>query len=183
MLRKSAPILMLLLGILIGWAATTLVHKLNADLNAAINASYASNSSDASHHHREFEDFSELEIYLEQTLENGDYRSFQEAIDDTNIPDRASEQSNDLMLTLFDSLATLKPSNKIVLNYSDLQENELNVQRNTTQWASDSYIPKKWNYTPEKIILYQYSRPQNSTITISVGIVQRNGKFVIVSSY
>lgn len=129
----------------------------------------------------EFNDISEIEAFIEGAISEGDGASFFEAADTSNIPEEIVRDIEDTLREVFRSLKTAKRTAPKVMTFAEFAEYRIESRKDWPKWIRDNMRPLSWNYQPTKVILYKFGKDES--LSISAGIVERDGKLVLVSSY
>jgi superfamily I DNA and/or RNA helicase len=129
----------------------------------------------------EFSDVSEIEAFIEGAISEGDGASFFEAVDTSNIPEAIVSDIENTLKDVFKSLKTAERTDPKVMTFAEFTEYRIESRKEWPEWIRENMKPLSWNYQPTKVILYKFGKEEN--MNISAGIVERDGKLVLVSSY
>ena len=128
-----------------------------------------------------FSDISEVKGFIEGAISEGDGALFFEAVDTSNIPEAIVSDIENTLKEVFKSLRTAERTDPKVMTFAEFTQYRIESRKEWPEWIRGNMKPLSWNYQPTKVILYKFGDDEN--LSISAGIVERDGKLVLVSSY
>ncbi|GAA5496388.1 hypothetical protein Rhal01_02571 [Rubritalea halochordaticola] len=133
--------------------------------------------------YRAFDKLSDVEDFMDKVFADGDAETFFYAADSSGVPEEVLKAIEESIPAMSESFANFKYDEKLVFDYPDYLKYREEKNADMSEWMRSVFKPMTWNYTPDKVIVYESHSPGEQSFTIYIGVVERKSKYVIVCTY